>query len=254
MKTFFSKTVFVLLGMLLWSPVSRAQLLEMDFTSEKREESSFRVHLIRYGIVGLSSLKHIDLTSELLKIRYDSKKGMYWGLSVFGTQTIWRGNKVDALNTFDFLMNPIGGTLHGNLFGRIPIKRTQTQNSILGLSLGLKWIEGPPAPQFKTNSFFDRYARIGWISQRLIAEDPLANSSLSFWLFPNLQFHHSTAESRTLFFNNEIEPFVYGYGIELGLDYNTQLKIILHGQQLVNTVSQSELKRFVTRLTVAYRF
>mgnify|MGYP000244343989 CR=1 FL=1 len=57
-------------GMVLCFQFTSAQLMELDFTSEKREESSFRIHLLRSGIIGVSSLKHFDITAELLKFRY----------------------------------------------------------------------------------------------------------------------------------------------------------------------------------------
>ncbi|MDA8948380.1 hypothetical protein N9H57_04500 [Flavobacteriaceae bacterium] len=253
-RFFVFKSSFLLLVIVLSSHFVNAQLLELDYTAERREESSFRIHLIRYGIIGVSSLQHLDLTAEVLKMRYDAKNGWYIGFSVFGTQTIWRGNKVDALNTFDFIMNPIGGTVNGNFFTKIPLKRSKTENSNIGLSLGSKWIQGPPAPNFRNNSFFDHYLRLGWIHQRLLAEDALTNSSLSFWAFPHIQFHQSSAESRKLYFNDQIDPLAQGYGIELGIEYNTQLKITLHGQQLLNTKPEGEFNRFVTRLVIAYRF
>ena len=248
------KLTIYIVGIFLSCQLTNAQLLELDFTSEKREESSFRIHFIRFGIVGASSLKHFDLTAEVLKFRYDTKNGLYWGFTVFGTRTIWRGNKIDALNTFDFLMNPIGGTVHGNLLTRIPLKRYKTKNSNIGLSMGTKWIQGPPLANFKSNSFFDHYLRLGWIHQRLFSEDPLTNSSLSFWTCPHLQFHQSSAESRKLYFNDQIDQFALGYGIELGIEYNTQLKVTLHGQQLLNTDQEGDFGRFVTRLIVAYHF
>jgi hypothetical protein len=239
---------------LLYIQQASSQLLELDFTSEKKEESSFKIHLIRYGIIGVSSLQHLDLTAEVLKMRYDAKNGLYLGFTVFSTRTIWQGNKVDELNTFDFLMNPIGGTVHGNFFGRLPLNRSKTQNSNIGLSIGSKWIQGPPVPMFRSNSFLDHYLRLGWVHQRLLAEDALANSSLSFWTFPHIQFHQSSSESRSIYFDDQIDSLAQGYGIELGIEYNTQLKITLHGQQLLNTDPQGDFNRFVTRLIVAYRF
>ncbi|MDC0515472.1 hypothetical protein OAN99_06630 [Flavobacteriaceae bacterium] len=81
-----------IVGIFLCSQLTNAQLLELDFTSEKREESSFRIHFIRFGIVGASSLKHLDLTAEVLKFRYDTKNGLYWvllslELKLFGVET-----------------------------------------------------------------------------------------------------------------------------------------------------------------------
>ena len=96
--------------------ITSAQLLEIDYSLEKKEESSFRVHVIRYGIVGVSNLQHIDLSVEALKLRFDSKKGSHFSFSVYGTQTLWRGNKIDGLNTFDFVMNPNGRNYKRKLF------------------------------------------------------------------------------------------------------------------------------------------
>ena len=42
--------------------------------------------------------------------------------------------------------------------------------------------------------------------------------------------------------------------LELGLEYNTQLKITLIGQQLLNVDPNGELGKFVARLIVGYRF
>ena len=69
-----TKTRLFIVGFLLLSMHLPAQLLELDYTTGKREEESFRIQLIRTGIVGISSLKHLDLTLEVLKLRYDSKK------------------------------------------------------------------------------------------------------------------------------------------------------------------------------------
>jgi hypothetical protein len=107
---------------------------------------------------------------------------------------------------------------------------------------------------FRSNSFLDHYLRLGWVHQRLLAEDALANNSLSFWTFPHIQFHQSSSQSRGIYFDDQIDSLAQGYGIELGIEYNTQLKITLHGQQLLNTDPQGDFNRFVTRLIVAYRF
>ena len=249
-----NKTRLFLVGFLLLSAALTAQLLEIDYTKGKREEESFRIQLIRTGIVGISSLKHLDFTLEVLKLRYDSKKGNHIALTVYGTQTLWRGNRIDELNTFDFLMNPIGGTINGSFFGSFTLKKNELQNTKLGVSIGNKWIEGTPLPNFQNTSFFDYYGRVGWIYQKTLAEDALTNSSLYFWAFPSLLMHQSSAESRQQFFNNQLDPLSYGYALELGFEYNTQLKMTLVGQQLVNADPSGNFGRFVARLIVGYRF
>ena len=61
-------------------------------------------------------------------------------------------------------------------------------------------------------------------------------------------------ENLTEFFNNQLDPLSYGYALELGFEYNTQLKITLVGQQLVNADPSGNFGRFVARLIVGYRF
>ena len=143
-----------LLVFLLHGTYCHAQLLELDYTKDKREESSFRVQLIQTGIIGASSLKHIDVTVEGLKLRFDSKKRTHLALTIYGTRTIWRGNRIDKINTFDFLMNPIGGTINGSLFTSYSINKNKLKNTKLALSLGKKWIQGPPLTNFKNSFFF----------------------------------------------------------------------------------------------------
>jgi len=231
-----------------------SQLLEIDYAQGKKEESSFKVHVLRYGIIGGSSLQHLDITSEVLKFKYDAKKGIHLSFSIFGTRTIWSGNKKDGLNTFDIVMNPIGGTINGNLFASIPIYRTDTKNSKVGLSIGKKWVQGPVLSNFKNNTFFDNYGRLGLTYQSLLAEDPLQNTNLYFWGFPHAQFHHATAENRKIFFNNELNPFSYGYGLEIGLEYNSKFKLVLLSQQMLDVSNESNFKNLITRLILAYRF
>jgi hypothetical protein len=88
----------------------------------------------------------------------------------------------------------------------------------------------------------------------LLSEDALTNSSLSFWAFPYLQLHQASEESRRLFFKEQIDPQAYGYGLEIGIAYNSQLKLSIYGQQLLNTSPESEFNQFVARLVAAYRF
>ena len=239
---------------LLQGTFCHAQLLELDYTKDKREESSFRAQLIRTGIIGVSSLKHIDVTVEGLKLRFDSKKRTHLALTVYGTRTIWRGNRIDELNTFDFLMNPIGGTVNGSFFTSYSINKNKLKNTKLALSFGKKWIQGPPLPNFKNSSFFDNYGRLGWIYQRTLAEDALTNSALYFWAFPSMIIHQASKENRIKFFNNQLDPFSYGYALEFGLEYNTKLKVTLIGQQILNTDPSGDFDNFVARLIFGYRF
>jgi len=246
------RSLFV--GFMLFSSLCLGQLLDVDYSSGTREESQLRVQFLRSGILGVSSLKHLDLTVEGAKIRYDNRKGNQLSLTLYGTQTLWRGNRIDALNTFDFLMNPIGGSANGALFYSVPLNSKDLHHNKMALAIGNKWIQGPPLPNAQNTSFFDRYGRLGWVYQSKITEDPLTNSSLYFWSFPALLVHQGSALSRQQFFNGELTPWSYGYAIELGMEYNSQFKFTLLGQQLLNTVSESSFGQFVARLIVSYRF
>ena len=164
------------------------------------------------------------------------------------------GNRITELNTFDILMNPIGGDINSNFFISYILSKNELKNSKVGLSLGKKWIQGQPLPNFKSSSFFDNYGRLGWIYQTTLADDALTNNSLYFWTFPSLIIHQGTEESRRQFFNSNLDPFAYGYAIELGLEYNTQLKVTLLGQQILNAESGGDFDQFVARLILGYRF
>ena len=244
----------IFLNFLIQPCLGYSQLMDLDYTKQKREESSFKAYFIRNGIIGLSSLNHLDLTAELSKLKYISKSGINFNLTLYGTETIWRGNRNDQLNTFDFLMNPIGGVLNGSFFFSYILKKEESFNTKLSMGIGKKWIQGSDLPDFKKSSFFDNYFRLGFFYQKKIIEDPLTNSSLYFWTFPSLITHQLSQESRIQFFDNQLDPFSYGYALELGLEYNTQLKITLIGQQLLNTNPNGEFGLFVARLIIGYRF
>ena len=113
-----------------------SQLLDLDYTKQKREESSFKAYFIRNGIISLSSLKHLDVTAELSKLKYFTKNGVNFDFTIYGTETIWKGNRSDQLNSFDFLMNPIGGVLNGSFFCNYPIKNSDFFNTKLSIGFG----------------------------------------------------------------------------------------------------------------------
>ena len=249
-----NNAIIFFIGSILQSALCFGQLLEVDYTKDKREENSFRIQFIRTGIVGISSLNHLDITLEAAKLSFYYKNGSYLSFTLYGTNTLWLGNRENLLNTFAFLMNPIGGDINGSLFFSYPLSKKELQNTKIALSLGKKWIQGQPLPNFESNSFFDNYGRLGWVFQGTLSDDALTNSSLYFWTFPSILFHHGTVESRRKFFDNKLDPFSYGYAIELGLEYNTQLKVSLIGQQILNSDPSGDFGRVVARLIVGYRF
>jgi hypothetical protein len=167
---------------------------------------------------------------------------------------VWRGNRIDELNTFDFLMNPIGGRINGSFFTSYTIDKKDLQNTKLALSLGKKWIQGPSIPNFKNSSFIENYGRLGWIYQKTLAEDALTNSALYFWAFPSLIFHQISEENIKTFFNDQLDPFSYGYALEFGLEYNKKVMITLIGQQILNSDPEGDFDQIVARLIFSYRF
>ena len=244
----------IIICFLIYPSLGYCQLIDLDNAKQKREERRFNAYFIRNGIISVSSLKHLDVTAELSKLKYFTKNGINFDFTIYGTETIWKGNRSDQLNTFDCLMNPIGGVLNGSFFFSYILKKEESFNTKLSMGIGKKWIQGSDLPDFKKSSFFDNYFRLGFLYQKKIIEDPLTNSSLYFWTFPSLITHQLSQESRIQFFDNQLDPFSYGYTIELGLEYNSQLKISLIGQQLLNTDPNGEFGLLVARLIIGYRF
>ena len=107
-SSFFKGSIFIII-FLLFGTFVQAQLLEIDYTKDKREENNFKAQFIRTGIIGASSLKNLDLTLEALKLSFNNKQKSQFAFTLYGTNTVWKGNRMDELNAFDFLMNPIGG-------------------------------------------------------------------------------------------------------------------------------------------------
>ena len=252
-SSFFKGSIFIII-FLLFGTFIQAQLLEIDYTKDKREENNFKAQFIRSGIIGASSLKNLDLTVEALKLSYNNKQKSQFAFTLYGTNTVWKGNKMDELNTFDFLMNPIGGRLNGSFFTSYTVDKKDLQNTKLALSIGKKWIQGPSIPNFKNSSFIENYGRLGWIYQKTLAEDALTNSALIFWTFPSLIFHQISEENIKTFFNDQLDPFSYGYGLEFGLEYNKKVKITLIGQQILNSDPEGDFNHIVARLIFSYRF
>ena len=125
---FFKRVFFLNNGIffnffLIMTNFSFGQLLDIDYTKDAREESSLKFQLVRAATIGFSSLKHFDVTLEAAKITYDSRGGSHIVFTLYGTQTIWNGNRKYLLNTFDYLMNPIGGDINGNFFFSYPVSK-----------------------------------------------------------------------------------------------------------------------------------
>ena len=84
---------------------AQAQLLELDYWSPSKKESVFTVSLFKEFMLSANTLGHLDSSSEAIKIKYGSKRGIIITLSVVGTRSFISGNKNDKLNTLSYLLN-----------------------------------------------------------------------------------------------------------------------------------------------------
>jgi len=64
----FKKKSFWLFGFSLLTWITSAQLLEIDYSLKKKEESSFRVHVIRYGVIFLFQFMGPKHYGEAIKL------------------------------------------------------------------------------------------------------------------------------------------------------------------------------------------
>ena len=95
-------------------------------------------------MLSANTLGHLDSSSEVIKIKYGSKKGVAFTLSVVGTQSLITGNKNDKLNTLSYLLNPLGGRVNGSFFLGIPIKQKYKSSYRLAIRAGKKIIQSVP--------------------------------------------------------------------------------------------------------------
>ena len=233
---------------------ANAQLLEVDYSIAPREENSVRLHLIRQGIIGLNTLQHLNSTLEVAKVRVQTKNKVELDFALFGTRTFWSGNKNDQLNSLSYVTNHIGGDINASLFLALLLHRQPDRLSKIGLHLAKKWIQAQ-ALTFKDRPWFqDNFGRLGWVYQKRIAEDPLANTSLYWIAYPYALAHYTVAEKQQQFFGTALEPFSYGYGFETGINYNNKIKLLLLGHQLLNAHPEGALGKFVVSLSIGYQF
>jgi hypothetical protein len=232
-----------------------AQQIDIDFNQGKKNENTFSFKVIEQGIIGISSIGHIDSTIEVVKIKYGLKEGFTSSFSLFTTKTLLALNKNDKLNTFSHIINPTGGAYNATIMNSFPLRKSDKSNSHLGLRIGKKIVKGQAIyNSYKNKSFFENFLSLGYVYKRIIAEEAIENNSLYLWSFPNIFITHASEEKRKQFFDNYLKSYTCGYGFELGIQYNQSLKIILIGNQILNGIIESELNKFNLRLSLAYRF
>jgi hypothetical protein len=67
-------------------------------------------------------------------------------------------------------------------------------------------------------------------------------------------FSNIGAADLNLFFNNELESNSYGYGLQMGVEFNRKLQLVFLLNQFINTPDSTSLGKEVLRFTLAYRF
>ena len=231
-----------------------AQQIPIDYTATKKRESSFKVRLLKQGIIGINTLQHLDLTGELITINKTNTNGTSLSFTLFSTQAIWAGNKNDQLNILSYMHNPVGGFLNGSLMAKIPLSFKKDSSYKLGVRLGQRLIEAFPIDPINSRYFMDNYGSIGLIYQRLLYENARENESLYLIMYPNGIVHNSSAEKREQFFDNQLKTTVFGYGFQLGIELNRKFRFSFMGHQLLNANEGTELGKFVLRFSTGYVF
>ena len=247
MRRFFYLIIFLI------STSLSGQLLELDYGSPLRKESLFRISLFKQFMGGINTLGHIDISTEALNLKYSTSGSFVGGLSVVGTTSIFRGNQDDKKNNLSPLLNPMGGTVNGSLYASLSIKKKEKSSLSLSTRMGLKWIEGTPLRGFESR-FLSGYGIFGGVYQRLLFEDAPENQRIDFWTYPHFMFSNIGAADLNLFFNNELESNSYGYGLQMGVEFNRKLRLVFLLNQFINTPDSTSLGKAVLRFTLAYRF
>ncbi len=244
---------FLFILLFLYTLFSQAQLLELDYWSPSKKESVFKVTLFKEFMLSANTLGHLDSSTEAIKIKYGSKKGIVFTLSVVGTQSLITGNKNDKLNTLSHLLNPLGGRVNGSFFIGIPIKQKDKSSYRLAIRAGKKLIQAVPLKGLE-NNFLTNYGQLGGVYQNLIFEDALENESIDLWIYPHVVFNHTNEKDLSTFFEEDLKSIAYGYGIQAGLEFNRKVKAILLLNQFLNTNVPYPVGKAVLRFTISYRF
>ena len=246
------RKLFYLIIFLISTSLS-GQLLELDYGSPIRKESLFRISLFKQFMGGINTLGHIDISTEALNLKYSTSGSFVGGLSVVGTTSIFRGNQDDKKNNLSPLLNPMGGTVNGSLYAILSLKKKEKSSLGLSSRLGIKWIQGSALKGFK-NYFLSRYGVFGVVYQRILFEDAPENQRIDFWIYPHLMASQVGEENLKIFFDNQLETISYGYGLQMGIEFNRKVRLIFLLNQFINTINSDVLGNPVLRLILSYRF
>ena len=230
----------------------QGQLLELDYSSPVQRESLFKIKLFKQFMGGVTTLGHFDSSTEAININYSASGGFNSGISVVGTRILFLGNKSDTKNNLSHLLNPHGGLINGSLYFQIPLKEKEKSKLKIYSRLGAKLIEGTPIRDFQS-SFMNSYGMLGGVYQRLLFEDAPENQRIDFWIYPHMMVNQMGEDDIEIFFNDELKPLSYGYGLQTGIEFNRKLRLIFLLNQFINTAVPDSSRVPVLRFTLVYR-
>ena len=230
----------------------QSQLLELDYSSPVIRESFLKVKLFKQFMGGVNTLGHLDISTEAININYSGSGGFNGGLSLVGTRILFLGNKSDKKNNLSHLLNPHGGLFNGSLYFQIPLQEKEKIKLKIYSRLGAKLIEGTPIRGFES-SFMNSYGMLGGVYQRLLFEDAPENQRIDFWIYPHMMVNQMGKDDVEIFFNDQLKPLSYGYGLQTGIEFNRKLRLIFLLNQFINTVVPDSLGVTVIRFTLVYR-
>ena len=228
-----------------------AQLLELDYRSPVKKESFFKVNILKKFIGGVTTLGHLDFSTELMGVDYKSSKRLMGGLYLLSTYTVISGNKDVQKNNLSHLLNPLGGWLNGGFYFSVSLREKEKSSLKISSRMGIKGIQGTPLKGFKTN-FTSNYGSLGLLYQRLFNEDALENKRIDFWINPRLMMNQTNSENLEHFFDNELKPISYGYGLQTGLEFNQKLRLVFLLNQFINTHAAESVGIPVLRFGLVY--
>lgn len=241
----------ICLLLLAYSFNLHAQALELDYRSPVNKESFLKINVIKKFIGGVTTLGHLDFTSELISLDYKASNGLMGGLYVLGTYNMITGNKNDKKNNLSHLLNPLGGTLNGGLYISVSLRKKEKGSLKISTRMGIKAIQGTPLKGFETN-FTSNYGSLGLLYQRLIFEDAPENKRIDFWINPHMMVSQNDEKNLELFFDNDLKPESYGYGLQTGLEFNQNLRLAFLLNQFVNTHTTESVGIKVLRFSLVY--
>ena len=228
-----------------------AQSLELDYRSLVNKESFLKINVLKKFIGGVTTLGHLDFTSELMSLDYKASNSLMGGLYVLGTYSMITGNKNDKKNNLSHLLNHLGGSLNGGLYLLVSLRKKEKNSLKISTRMGIKAIQGTPLKGFETN-FSSNYGLLGLLYQRLLFENAPENKRIDFWINPHMMVSQNDEKNLELFFDNDLKPESYGYGLQTGLEFNQNLRLVLQLNQFVNTHTAESLGIPVLRFSLVY--